>query len=207
MSVNDLINLRQQQDEKTEAITVRLSSYYVGIIDDLSASLDVTRQRLLTEIIKDGVDGALALFNQTQNKPDIETEVAVNGPNFYILNTNITNNIESHKDMLERGVAAAFCDPWKFNIERLKKGDVVFLYESGTGIVATGKASGKVEKLDYEGVEDDGYQQKLNEFKKVKPLSAKEIKKVTNASLVFLKTMFKISAVLGSKIQDNLEIM
>ena len=205
MSVNDLINLRQQQDEKTEAITVRLSSYCVGIIDDLSASLDVTRQRLLTEIIKDGVDEALALFNRTQNKPDLETEVEVNGTNFYILNTNKTNDLETHEDMLKNGVAAAFCDPWKFNIERLKKGDVVFLYESGTGIVATGKASGKVEKSDHEGVKDDAYHQKLDDFRKVKPLSAKEIKKVTNASLVFLKTMFKIPAVLGTKIQDNLE--
>ena len=54
---------------------------------------------------------------------------------YYILNTNIINSQEDHNDMLSNGKAAAYFDPWKFKIERLVKGDVVFLYQSGVGVI------------------------------------------------------------------------
>lgn len=47
---------------------------------------------------------------------------------YYILNTNKSNSEEDHNDMLSSQKAAAYFDPWKFKIERLVKGDVVFLY-------------------------------------------------------------------------------
>ena len=59
---------------------------------------------------------------------------------YFILNTNIGNTQEDHDDMLSNGKAAAYFDPWKFKIERLAKGDVVFLYQNGVGIVAFGEA-------------------------------------------------------------------
>ena len=42
--------------------------------------------------------------------------------------------------MLANHKAAAYFDPWKYKIERLAKGDVVYLYQSAVGIVAMGKA-------------------------------------------------------------------
>ena len=61
---------------------------------------------------------------------------------FDILNTNISNSREDHDDMLKNHKAAADFDPWKFKIEGLAKGDVIFLYQSGVGIVAFGEADG-----------------------------------------------------------------
>ena len=204
MSVADLIEKLQAQ--KTEAVTVRLPSSELGTIDDLSASLGVTRQRLLTEVIKDGIAQAVKLFNEKQKKIDEELEDDENNsPRFFILNTNKANDVDTHEMMLEDGVAAAFCDPWKSKIERLKRGDTVFLYESGAGIVATGIASGNIEKVAYEGQPENAYQQKLDHYRKVKPLSAREIKKVFGSNLVFLQTMFKIPAVLGAKLEKHLE--
>ena len=53
--------------------------------------------------------------------------------------------------MLAEKKAAAYFAPWKFKIARLKKNDHVFLYRSGVGIVATGKANGKLKKVRYHG--------------------------------------------------------
>ena len=80
--VRDLITLRQQQDEKTEAITVRIPISYVAHLDELSSSLDVTRQFLLTEMIKEGVDDALDVYDKSRNNPEAmaNDEEPVSGP-------------------------------------------------------------------------------------------------------------------------------
>lgn len=205
--VSELIALRQQQDEKMEAITVRIPVSYVALIDELSSSLDVTRQLLLTEMIKDGVDAALALYEEKQNTPpetDHDDE-PVSGSRFFILNTNKRHDIATHRDMVTNGIAAAFCDPWKFQIERIKEEDVVFLYENGVGIVGTGIAPREVEKAEYDGVAEDAYRKKLIDYRRVKPLNARDIKKVVGSNLVFLRTLFEVPAEFGKKIQENLQ--
>lgn len=208
MAVQDWIKQRQQQDQKTEVITLRVPCSELVRIDELALSLDVTRQRLLTQIIKEGVDTAWdqmkEAFEQEARIQDNEVEEH-NGSRFFILNTNKSNDAATHHAMLNNGTAAAFCEPWKFKIERLKKGDVVFLYESGVGIVATGLASGKIEKVEYDGTPEDEYRQKLDNFKRVKPISAKDIKKIIGENLIFFKTLFKIPADYGNKISKHLQ--
>lgn len=204
MAVKDLI--QKLQEQKTETITVRIPTSDLGRVDDLAASLGVTRQRLLVEVIKDGITDALRLFDESRGGLDgKEPEDSSGLPRYFILNTNKANDKQTHDYMLTSGIAAAYCDPWKEKIEKLRKGDVVFLYESGTGIVATGIATGKVEKVEYEGKPENSYQQKLERFRRVKPLNAREIKKQFSVNLVFLQTLFKISADLGTKIHDSLE--
>ena len=68
---------------------------------------------------------------------------------YQILNTNIGNSLDDHESMLKETIAAAYFSPWKHKIENLGKGDVVFLYQSGVGIVAAGKASGKLQIRNY----------------------------------------------------------
>ncbi|MDD2734811.1 MAG: hypothetical protein PHF56_12780 [Desulfuromonadaceae bacterium] len=205
--VSELITLRQQQDEKMEAITARIPVSYVALLDELSSSLDVTRQLLLTEMIKDGVDAALALYEEKQNTPpetDHDEEHA-SGSRFFVLNTNKRHDIATHRDMVTNGVAAAFCDPWKFQIERIKEGDVVFLYENGVGIVGTGIAPHGVEKVEYDGVPEDAYRKKLLDYRRLKPLNARDIKKVVGSNLVFLRTLFEVPAEFGKKIQESIQ--
>ena len=127
---------------------------------------------------------------------------------YYILNTNIRNSQEDHDEMLRDAKAAAYFDPWKFKIERLARGDVIFLYQSGAGIVALGEADGRLQKAAYHGSPDEAeeeYFMKLRGFQRVSPpLAAAEIKKLTGVTHVFMSTMFGLDAESGKAIRKFL---
>lgn len=113
---------------------------------------------------------------------------------YYILNTNYNNDPIDHDYMIQTKRAAAFFAPWKRKIDRLNKGDIVFLYRSGLGIVAFGKASGKVEKKDYHNdpnFDKEEHYMNLYNFVLIDPVvSASEAKAVTGANIIFRQTMF-----------------
>jgi hypothetical protein len=206
--IANLIALRQQeQDETTEAITARIPISYVAHLDEISYSLGRTRQSLLTDMIKDKVDETLVLFYNDLNTPKApeSDDEPVGGSRFFILNTNKSNDEATHRDMVTNGVAAAFGDPWKFHIERIKEGDTVFLYENGVGIVGTGIAASEVEKVEYDSVAENAYQKKLTGYRRVNPLSARDIKKVVGSNLIFLQTLIKVPAEFGKKIQKRIQ--
>ncbi len=123
---------------------------------------------------------------------------------YYILNTNIQGGVEDENDMLTSQKAAAYFEPWKFKIEQINKGDRVFLYRSGVGIVAKGVGSGIIDKLPYRGQEkwtNEEYSTKLKKFKKLsKPIKASEIKKISGVNYVFMQTMFSIDKETGGKL-------
>lgn len=127
---------------------------------------------------------------------------------FYILNTNISNTQEDHDDMVTHGKAAAYFDPWKFKIERLARGDVVFLYQSGVGIVGVGEADGNLQKAAYHGKsehKDEEYFVMLNRFERVSPrLTAAEIKSITGINHRFMSTMFGLDAEGGKAVRKFL---
>lgn len=115
---------------------------------------------------------------------------------YFILNTNHRNNPKDHDDMLRLQKAAAYFSPWKRKIDQLSPGDMVFLYQSGVGIVACGDASGKREKAPYQGnpeYADEEYFMRLNRFRLVDPpLPAAEIKAISGRNYRFNGTMFSI---------------
>lgn len=122
----------------------------------------------------------------------------------YILNTNYNNDPKDDNDMIKNKKASAFYDPWKFKINKIQKGDKVFLYRSATGIVAMGKGSGKINKKNYQDKPtelNEEYYTELEEFKiLLKPLSAREVKKITQVDYRFMSTMFGIGKENGDKI-------
>jgi hypothetical protein len=83
--------------------------------------------------------------------------------------------------MLENRKVAAYFDPWKLHITRIQPGDKVFLYRSGTGIVATGVAKSRYKKKNYHDSEklkdkEQEYFVELKNFVKCShPLTASEI--------------------------------
>lgn len=110
--------------------------------------------------------------------------------NCYVLNTDYKDNPHHHNEMMREEKAAVYGNNWSGNIERLQKGDVVYLYQSGVGIVAYGKASGEVEKREKE----EEYCMKLNQFKHLKtPLTASKMKEVANQGFYFSRTMYPVS--------------
>lgn len=70
----------------------------------------------------------------------LEDQADGQGDGFYVVNTNFGNEHADDAAMLKAKKVAAFFAPWKLKIARLKRGDHVLLYRSGTGVVATGKA-------------------------------------------------------------------
>lgn len=113
--------------------------------------------------------------------------------NCYVLNTNFTNNPQSHKEMINAKKASAYCTGWKEKIEKIQREDVVFLYQTGKGIVAYGKADGKLKKKNWNGIIDDEYYMNLDDFKELKkPINASEMKRVANKGFPFRTTMFSI---------------
>lgn len=123
---------------------------------------------------------------------------------YYILNTNKSNSDEDDYYMLKEEKAAAFFAPWKYNIERIEKGDVVFLYRSKEGIVAVGVANGIVEKRPYQNDDkhiDEEYCQYLSDFKRIaKPVSAGAIKLVTGIGHNLRSVMSPLEAEAGRKL-------
>ncbi len=123
---------------------------------------------------------------------------------YYILNTNYSNDEEDHNSMLKENIAAAYFSPWKNKIRNLAKGDIVFLYQSGFGIVALGKSSGILKKRNYHNDPkhiDEEYYMKLEQFHLLKtPMKAAEIKEITGVNHRFMSTMFGLDAENGKKL-------
>ncbi len=135
----------------------------------------------------------------------LEDQAETEGDGFYILNTNITNDAQDDEAMLAEKKAAAYFEPWKFKIARLKKGDHVFLYRSGVGIVAAGKATGRLKKASYHGQpehKDEEYSMALDDFIHLTaPVTAAEVKEISgNSGLVFRQTMFSLDREAGGKL-------
>jgi hypothetical protein len=111
--------------------------------------------------------------------------------------------------VLRKQKAAAYFDPWKYKIEQLSKSDVVFLYQSGVGLVAMGRASGKLEKADYHGNpkdKDEEYFMALEEFQRLEPpVPATKIKEVTGKDHRFMMTMFSTDAKSASALLGYLQ--
>lgn len=68
------------------------------------------------------------------------------------------------------------------------------MYKSGTGIIAYGIATGKLEMQECNGHHNYEYSMKLDQFNKLKtPLTASEMKTITNQGFNFRQTMFSIN--------------
>ncbi len=122
---------------------------------------------------------------------------------YYIVNTNYRNDPQDHDMMLNEHVAAAFFTPWKEKIARINKGDVVFLYRSGVGVVAVGVANGKLRKRPYQGnpeYPDEDFSMPLSKFELIEtPVTAAEIKEICGVNYRFMSTLFSIDAEAGRK--------
>ena len=124
---------------------------------------------------------------------------------YYILNTNISNDRKDHDDMLTNHKAAAYFDPWKYKIERLAKSDIIYLYQTGKGIIALGKADGNLFKCPYHNDPlhpEEEYYRKLLQFQTVDPpMTAAEVKQTTGVNYRFMQTMFGLDSEAGNSIR------
>jgi hypothetical protein len=149
-------------------------------VEGLAEKVGLSKHEITIKLIEAGIEIA---------EKELESERIIDST-FHVLNTNKRHDDNDQDVMLEKGIAAAFYDPWKKNIERIKKGDTVFLYENGVGIIAYGVGSGETLKAPRYDDEDECFYQELSDFEVLKnPISASEIKKILGRNVVFLRTM------------------
>jgi hypothetical protein len=116
----------------------------------------------------------------------------------YVVNTNVAYLPTAYRAMLEGNKASAYGDR-KTAVDSINKDDRVFLYHSGVGIVAVGRATGGVQVCAYDGIPDEEHYVPLKLELKVDPvenpikcLSASEINEVLGTSHRFRQTVFKM---------------
>jgi hypothetical protein len=123
---------------------------------------------------------------------------------YYIFNTNYGNDPADDADMLANHKAAAFYEPWKYKVERLQRGDTVFLYRNGTGIVAYGHAT-RMQRLPHYDNPDEQYAMPLSAWRVVDPpMTAADIKRLTSARYSFRGTMFSVDTKAGKALERAL---
>ncbi|WP_300546238.1 hypothetical protein [uncultured Pseudoalteromonas sp.] len=200
MSLSTHIKNMINTPSDSQLLSIRLPTLTVNQLEELAQILGKTRTDLVTAFIEGGLDELeKQLFEQKGNKPIVKDKNTVSDePRYFLLNTNYNNSSEDHYTMLENGEASAFYRGWKENIDYLKGGDNVFLYQSGVGIVGYGKADSKLEIRDHNGNKDEWYARKLNDFVRLQtPLTAKGCKDATKSNFNFRMTMVSLSKTQG----------
>ncbi|MDL2193579.1 CopG family ribbon-helix-helix protein [Shewanella algae] len=184
----------------SQLLSVRLPTTTVNQLEELAQALDKTRSELISTFIDGGLVELEKQLTELQHEkiaPE-NSEITSEGPRYFLLNTNYNNSPEDHYTMLENGEASAFYKGWKENIAHLNKGDIVFLYQSGVGIVGYGKADKELQIRDHQGNKDEWYARKLNDFVRLRtPLTAKGCKDATKSNFNFRMTMVSLSSVQG----------
>lgn len=161
---------------------------------DVAAQLDVSKHEVLVTMLRDGADIARERYEKEDASLASETSLDEGSHiNYFMLNTNKSQDENTHNWMIKDKVAAAFSSPCKFKIERIKPNDIIFHYESGMGIVGFGTAVGKVEKTEFYGKPEDTYYYKLENYLKLdEPIAAKKIKEILNRKIPFASTLISI---------------
>jgi len=199
----------QLDETVTTPVSIRLPTNLSNELDELSQTLDRSKSYLLLEFIKAGIKETNALLEEKYANPlpteERDSEDFLNRK-YFMLNTNYNNDEETHFAMLKNQEAAAFCKGWKEYICHLSKGDTVFLYQSGVGIVASGVVSGDLEMHEYYGTPEDKYSKSLHDFQfGFKAISAKQFKDITNGGANFRRTMVELTLSQGQKMKAEIE--
>lgn len=184
--LEQFINQKREREgsQTLTGITLRVSEPIRVLIDEVSASLESSRQEVLMTMIEDGLDRAVKLLAEAKG-PELERQSA-----FHILNTNKAHTDEDQEAMLAEGIAAAFYDPWYLNINRIKANDWVFLYQNGKGIIAYGQGTGQTLERAHRGTPKACRYQKLKGFTVLQhPMSAADVRKLLGRNVIFLRTM------------------
>lgn len=190
--IKSLENEFVEKNQEKTTFSIRLSVKEDLILQDIAEYFDISRQELLHRLINEQIITPWKQRFEAQVNEELELDTEQT-TQYFLLNTNKVNDVDDHNFMLNQQVAAAFEDGYKEKITKFKKGDWVFLYESGQGIVAFGQASGKVEKSPHYGREDKTYSQHLDGFTLLpKPIKASEIKQILNRSFPFAQTLAQI---------------
>ncbi|CAI3930183.1 MULTISPECIES: hypothetical protein [Commensalibacter] len=187
-----MIENNEKNKKETVATTIRMTEEVASQIEGLVDYLETSKNEVMVNLLKTGLEQAYQYIDDMDSDP---LEIDTDGTRYFLLNTNKGNNIADHVRMIDEERIEAFCSPWKDEIKKIKKDDIVFMYANGEGIIAYGKATGIVKNgYRYDDPKQDAScYQYLNDFKKIaKPIKASEIYKILGKKIPFLKTLFPL---------------
>ncbi|WP_340609077.1 hypothetical protein [Xenorhabdus bharatensis] len=196
MSLLNNLNKKFNSDIKnTVTLSVRVTNEENAVLQEIADVVGCTRQDVMYQLISDyAIPEWWKMKMESENElTDIADENS--GVSYFLLNTNKTNSTVDHNIILEQGIAATFEDDYIGKINRIKKGDVVFLYESGSGIVAYGFGSGQnIDEPNPEKINHNSMRyQVLSDFSLLeKPLSARDVKRVLENDIPFAQTLSRV---------------
>lgn len=191
------LNQGKKSQSDLVSMTIRVTQEEDAKIKDLADFAEMTRQDLVYELITKYALPAWEKLYQSDlsdTKEDSDKESKKDSTmKYYLLNTNKGNDIEDHRRMLRDGVAAAFEDGYKEKIDTIIPGSMVFLYESGRGIVAHGIADKDVIVEPHNGRPEKTHLRRLNSFKKLRePITSKDINKILERRLIPVQTLIRL---------------
>jgi len=142
--------------------------------------------------------------------PDSDDYAALLESNF-VVNTNVTYRKDAYLDMLSQNKAAAYYDR-KTAVDGIRKSDRVFLYHTGVGVCAMGRAIDRFEEVDYRNDRGEEHFVRLKMEYKADPLTephkcvrAAEINKAVSGSYRFRQTAFGITSEMADEIERLLK--
>lgn len=209
MSLLTNLNKKFNSDIKnTVTLSVRVTNEENAVLQEIADVVGCTRQDVIYQLISDYAIPEWHKMKIEGENDELNSFEENNGISYFLLNTNKTNSIIDHNTILEQGIAATFEDDYIVKMKRIKKGDVVFLYESGSGIVAYGVGSGQnidepnPEKINHKSMR----YQKLSNFTLLgKPLAARDVKRILNNEIPFAQTLSRVTngEILYNHIKNN----
>lgn len=127
---------------------------------------------------------------------------------YFIVNTNLTWSESDYQDMLSKQKAAAYGNR-RFGIRNISKGDTVYLYHTGLGVVAYGKAIENYHKTYNKGHKEEEYFVPLKfdwsvdpDSKPEKAIHAWEINRKLGSQYSFRQTVFSIPEKMAEVIKE-----
>ncbi|MDM1765947.1 MULTISPECIES: hypothetical protein [unclassified Acinetobacter] len=194
MSLLDNLTKKFSGDKNTVTLSVRVTNEENAVLQEIADVVGCNRQDVIYQLIQ---DYAIPEWRKMKSESEIDLigSECNSGTSYFLLNTNKTNSIIDHNIILEKGIAATFEDDYIGKMNRIKKDDVVFLYESGSGIVAYGIANGQnidepnPEKINHKSMR---YQVLSNFILLKKPLAAKDVKNILDKDIPFAQTLSKV---------------
>lgn len=195
--MNPIERILAEQARKSKdltAMTVRVPAPVKAYVEHFSEQLSLSRQDALLTLIETGIETAQRTLDKAPDQVEIDCDDEPQTTNFFVLNTNRKHSDEDQELMLNEGLALASYDPWKYEIEKIKKGDWVFLYENSVGVIAYGEASGTVLIRDHKYPNDkEVYCQKLENFQTLsEPITAKELRNTLGYEQPLLRTLSRL---------------
>ncbi len=158
--------------------TLRISNEQHVFIEELMKQMDMSKQRVMTFLLEEGVKAVKENIRIDQKNYFSESS-------YYLFN--LSENVNDKAMMLDKQRIASKDVTWKSFIEKVNTKSTVFLYSEKKGIIAYGSTSGK-----HSTMQGYTYQELLNFQNLDYPVPVDELKKLLGLNMISSKVIIPL---------------